>query len=588
MPDFDEENAGNAMDVDTNGHGSVNAAPSTDQSEQIAFNHALVESKFNEEFQNFMDCMTEATRGTKSMDELRTQFAQENYNRIVQEVMHHTSVAAAHEQPQPQPQAVAEPEQPQPQVAAEPEQPVNSAAWIEKHLLYSGTDIKMYSTKRFSHYPNIAVDQSLFEQLVESNKLQEHEGIDGMKHSTIVIVKVRGTTPEDMEVQAKQIFDMHHSSSLAISFSGNVHTMELMVTIARKKSLKPFSFPADLNIIKIWSSKLSGQRGATHDRIIEAVRASLMYGGVNWRNFDFEKIKVYNLETLDAEMVGKKSSEIEDEIMRSKSITQKKRSARDAMLISVGSMLVKRRIDDERGIAALKILTTSHHYTFASFIGAADLVCQTFNILTGELETFTLRECILQGFWSDLVLVLLGDSTLGKTELLKTVCQLIASRTQKDEVDAYYILAGTVDSLRTAVSDGIIKSGVPVLFDDLTPGFKRGSRPCMSLDDIKKFCEVPTATSINARNKDIEMASDMPRVINSNAVNPNGWHKGLPADIWTVSNEQRMALDTHIKAVFKRCCFCVVTEPLYDVSVRDASRAGRRASAASLMHGLLD
>eukprot|EP00973_Karenia_brevis_P001181 161864-Karenia_brevis.AAC.1 len=105
----------------------------------------------------------------------------------------------------------------------------------------------------------------------------------------------------------------------------------------------------------------------------------------------------------------------------------------------------------------------------------------------------------------------------------------------------------------------------------------------MSLDDIKKFCEIITATSINARNKDIEMAADMPRVVNSNATSPNGWHHGLPKDVWTMTSNERASLDASIHATFKRCTFCVVSEPLYDTGARDSAIKARREAAAALM-----
>eukprot|EP00973_Karenia_brevis_P079820 11076186-Karenia_brevis.AAC.1 len=94
-----------------------------------------------------------------------------------------------------------------------------------------------------------------------------------------------------MDTQAQQFYNMHLDTSLGLSMTGNAQTLELMVTVMRKKTMKPFALPEGLNVITIWSLKLVGRRGRVDDTIIDTVFASLRYGGINYRNFDFEHIK---------------------------------------------------------------------------------------------------------------------------------------------------------------------------------------------------------------------------------------------------------------------------------------------------------
>lgn len=148
------------------------------------------------------------------------------------------------------------------------------------------------------------------------------------------------------------------------------------------------------------------------------------------------------------------------------------------------------------------------------------------------------------------------------------------------------MFVGTVDVLRLAMKDGLLKTNVPVLFDDLTPGLPRGSRPPMNLDDIAKFSEVLKKSTINARNADISMAEGMPKVVTTNAVTPFAWHPDLLDGILTMSPEARKLVSTKVKAVFKRCIFCNITAPLYQAQDNRVAQATRRASAGSSMDHL--
>eukprot|EP00972_Heterocapsa_arctica_P032304 4762332-Heterocapsa_arctica.AAC.1 len=59
--------------------------------------------------------------------------------------------------------------------------------------------------------------------------------------------------------------------------------------------------------------------------------------------------------------------------------------------------------------------------------------------------------------------------------------------------------------------------GVPILLDDLTPSFTKGSRPSASIEEVKHLTDVQSSGSVDARHGDIVFYEDQPRIITSNA-----------------------------------------------------------------------
>ena len=289
------------------------------------------------------------------------------------------------------------------------------------------------------------------------------------------------------------------------------------------------------------------------------------------------------MDTLDAEMKRKKFSDIEDEIMRSKSLPKRARSSRDHVLLAVGPMLLQRRQQEDEGGNAQKILSSSPHFEFNTFLGLRDLIAKSFDTVSGETISYPLTDFLMRGHYSDSALILMGDSTFGKTELAKKICQVLASKLQVDEPEPFYVFAGTIDSLRSASRDGLLRTGVPVIIDDITPGEAQGSRPPITLENIKKLLEVLSATSIHARCKDVHMQAGMPRIITTNATTPKEWHFEIPQGILDMDPAERFTLDPNIKAIFKRCSFCVVPAPLYSMQARYDGQAQRRARAGQIM-----
>ena len=153
---------------------------------------------------------------------------------------------------------------------------------------------------------------------------------------------------------------------------------------------------------------------------------------------------------------------------------------------------------------------------------------------------------------------------------------------QKDEnFKSYFLKVGTVDSLRDCADQALMKQNIPILFDEITPGKARGTRSCMSLEDVKHVCEIPETTSVDARNNDISFHSNQPRIFTTNAYGPHGWHNDLPADVFNMSDNARRHLEADVKAVFKRVVFASVDASVISQQMRDVHRAALFGASAS-------
>ena len=118
-------------------------------------------------------------------------------------------------------------------------------------LFFSGTRMRMFSLGTFSQHPNHVTDQTLFQALVDNNSLIELADVDEVKYHKVVLLLLQGTDLSDMETQAQQLYEVHETSSQALSLTGNALSLELMVGIVRNRSLKPFTVPTGLRIGKI-------------------------------------------------------------------------------------------------------------------------------------------------------------------------------------------------------------------------------------------------------------------------------------------------------------------------------------------------
>eukprot|EP00972_Heterocapsa_arctica_P113292 16436337-Heterocapsa_arctica.AAC.1 len=144
----------------------------------------------------------------------------------------------------------------------------------------------------------------------------------------------------------------------------------------------------------------------------------------------------------------------------------------------------------------------------------------TFDLETGELKRISVADWFSEGLCIKYALVLYGLAGCGKSPAANALAAALARDLQDTHAvgDPYFIKVGTSDALLTACAAGLMVDLTPIHFDDLTPSWKRGTRPCMSVEDVKHLVMVEDAAmNVNARGTDIQFADKQPRIFSSNA-----------------------------------------------------------------------
>ena len=103
-----------------------------------------------------------------------------------------------------------------------------------------------------------------------------------------------------------------------------------------------------------------------------------------------------------------------------------------------------------------------------------------------------------------------------------------------------------------------IKTGVPVIFDDMRPGANRLGRPPQGIEDMKVLGDIPAGGDMAARYSDIHFEPIQPRLFTSNDLSPHEFHNGFLRELENMTVEAVVALDNHTKALLKRVAFCHV------------------------------
>jgi hypothetical protein len=215
----------------------------------------------------------------------------------------------------------------------------------------------------------------------------------------------------------------------------------------------------------------------------------------------------------------------------------------------------------------------------------------TWSIFEMSVEAF-----MRAGLFIKYSLVLLGPPRTAKTPAAESLAAVFANAMQTDDDDddefeqkaTYYLKVGTVESLKKV---GVhLLAGVPLVFDDVTPSEKRGTRPCMSWNELKHLTYITKGSegseALDARNDDITLPPDCPRIFTSNALSPSAWMHGL-VDVSTLSaDDVRAALHNNAAnvesaAIYKRCVFAYVADCLIPPAKRKAYESDSLGVAAS-------
>ncbi len=286
----------------------------------------------------------------------------------------------------------------------------------------------------------------------------------------------------------------------------------------------------------------------------------------------------------------------ETELMRAKMVNSKVRSAEESCLIINWASLQKFRARYEASLQASALMRRSALNT-ALRVFKDEPLFMGLEVWGVDFDTWSvfkmpLSSFVRTGLYSKYSLVLLGPPRTAKTPCAESLAALLALAEQSpahevpedERKEPYYLKVGTVESLKK-VSEHLV-ANVPLVFDDVAPSELRGTRPCMSWNEVKHLTYVTKtkegSEALDARNDDIVFPPNCPRIFTSNKLKPSDWCKGL-LDVSAFSPEGVMAslrwntAYVESAAVYKRCVFANVTSCLSkrvmyeEVGIKDAA-----------------
>ena len=123
-----------------------------------------------------------------------------------------------------------------------------------------------------------------------------------------------------------------------------------------------------------------------------------------------------------------------------------------------------------------------------------------------------------------------------------------------------------------------MKSGVPIVLDDLRPNEQRINRPPHSIEDMKSLGDVEIGGDMSGRFRDVHFEPNMPRLFTSNADTPNEFFRAFPTDFKVMTNEAVMRLPSDVLALVKRYAFCLVPQCVIPADDRHAYHANRNSN----------
>ena len=317
--------------------------------------------------------------------------------------------------------------------------------------------------------------------------------------------------------------------------------------------------------------------------IITIVRSWVRMCTTVYANFDIKLIAVPTMTSVLEEWKDLSERQILEQLASAKAKISRKRSAREAFITSVKPELLAALRCSLVPVSTIRFSALDDHVSLASIVPPpSQLVLRTYDPSTGAMIYSSLREWGDGGLFAERSLVIHGLAQCAKTPLARAVCAYLAGALQRDSgSEPFYLKVGTADSLRTAMKDGQMQMGVPILFDEVTPAAGRGSRVSMSIEDVKHMTESADTSALDGRNSDIVFARLMPKIFTSNAASPHAWFPDLPIDIFTMTDAQRLALPANVAAVFKRCFFLHLTSCVIPPAVIAAHRQANRDSLSA-------
>jgi hypothetical protein len=291
--------------------------------------------------------------------------------------------------------------------------------------------------------------------------------------------------------------------------------------------------------------------------------------------------------------------DFEKEVMRARLLEKNERSMEQALLVSSAQNLKQLRKSHEDSLQSYALMkrdsANEKLMKFSEFEALKALKIWGVDFDTWSIFEMSVEAFMRAGLFIKYSLVLLGPPRTAKTPAAESLAAVFANAMQTDDDDdeleqkaTYYLKVGTVESLKKVGAH--LLAGVPLVFDDITPSERRGTRACMSWNELKHLTYITKGSegseALDARNDDITLPPDCPRIFTSNALSPSAWMHGL-VDVSTLSaDDVRAALHNNAAnvesaAIYKRCVFAYVADCLIPPAKRKAYESDSLGVAAS-------
>ena len=235
----------------------------------------------------------------------------------------------------------------------------------------------------------------------------------------------------------------------------------------------------------------NGQTGSVVDAVFDACKAWISTGTRCTLNFKLEEVSCWTKELILSQWASMSTDEILFNIVSSeeKVLMKRDHTPRDKYVAKLGHKLLTYIKQTRDSICTCVEYADDPNLLRAQqFIGLYSVTCMTFDVVSGDLVQFSVLQWLHEGFFRTHSLILCGDAGLGKTPLGMAMLSEIASQMQEmcPWNRPYFVKVSTVEGLRDALVAGMIKSLVPLMFDDMSPEQTAGgSRAGLPIESLK-------------------------------------------------------------------------------------------------------
>jgi hypothetical protein len=455
-----------------------------------------------------------------------------------------------------------------------PAPPAITEEYIATHTKVAGHSGHLYVLPAFKTMQNESQSYTAMTALIAEGNFKEHASIvDVARLSWVIFVYYVTELGADITAQLQAL-------DCDIIGVGRIAGKQMTAICRRWRITKRFAI-TDVAVGKVMSVNIRN-RTDPHELIIKIVHAWGSICTTVHCNFDVKVIAAPTMTTVIQEWKDLTSADINMQIGQAKAKSVKKRTAREALIVNVKTELLAAMRASSEGVSTIRFNAGDDHLSLFSVVPPpSQLILRSYDPETGALVYSDLREWCDGGLFAERSLVIHGIAQCAKTPLARAICARLAGASQAGGSTPFYLKVGTADSLCTAMRDGQMREGVPILFDEVTPSVTRGSRPAMSFEDIKHMTEAADTSALDGHNSDIVFARLQPKIFTSNAKSPHDWFRDLPPDIFAMTDAQRLAQPANVAAVFKRCFFLHLTSCVIPQAVRDAHRLASRDELSS-------